>query len=76
LIVIISDFADDAMQMRVRLSSRRIFAMARNASSAHAKIFFTGCDRKRAQSWISDRKRANQCKVIRLGEGVATPDER
>ena len=32
---------------------------------SQAKIFFTGCSRKRARRRIRDRKRANQCLVIR-----------
>ena len=34
--------------------------------SSQAKFFFTGCSPKRARRRIRDRKRANQCPVIRL----------
>jgi hypothetical protein len=39
LIVIISDFADAAMPMHVRFSTRRFRAVRRNASSSQPKFF-------------------------------------
>ena len=46
--------------------ARCMRACASEDDSSQAKIFFTGCSRKRARRRIGDRKRANQCGVIRF----------
>jgi len=64
-------FTSELLPAKSRHSCAVIFLLRDAGARLHedgwsqAKIFFTGCSRKRARRRIRDRKRANQCLVIR-----------